>query len=500
MENRRLFNYVDEDYAKQMVKLSVTSETENSIPEITKVRSYHVFKGAATGLLIVALIWQTFTYGNISPLISGVGYVISGLGLIILFSKHSDTRATFLLSFAVCNIVAAIAQSYSLATFATPASTLDANTFLKLISSRIDMNLEAMKTIVNAPLAVALWQGLNSIWAKFGISGGLWIAVQFNALLVACSAATAQELAKLLLGNNNSRLHYGVFLFSLCGMHILFGSILIRDSFALFFNIIALYAMAKFLLSPTLASFIQALLINTVCGVAMYFIREQSIYLYLVFFLVAMGVSLLNGKASMGRLATLCLVGAIMVVGSVEMASTWKSASEETGQKSESYSGGSLATNREGSLGVSLIVNQPAPIKAVAGSLYLFVQPIPLWGYFQQGLDEYLWIKGYQGLFTVVIFPSLILGTLLCMRRTANDDGKTALGRYLVLYLGLSTALVALTSLETRHHGQFFPAYLVIALAGMQPTGNHITTLSWIRIIWFTAIIAGHIAWWMLRL
>jgi hypothetical protein len=393
-----------------------------------------------------------------------------------------------------------MAQSYSLASFATPASTLDANTFLKLISSRIDMNLETMKTIVNAPLAVAVWQGLNGIWAKLGISGGLWIAVQFNALLVAWSAATTQELAKLLLGKNNPRLHYGVFLFSLCGMHLLFGSILIRDSFALFFNVIALYAMAKFLTSATIGNFIKALLINGVCGLAMYFIREQSIYLYMVFFVAALAVSLINGRASMGRLALLCLVGAIAVVGSVEMASTLKNAADETDQKSESYSGGSLATNREGSLGVSLIVNQPAPIKAVVGSLYLFVQPIPLWGYFQQGLDEYLWIKGYQGLFTVVIFPSLLFGTFLCIRRIEGVEGNTALGRYLVIYLGLSTMLVAMTSLETRHHGQFFPAYLVIALAGMQAAGNHVATLSWIRIVWFAAIIAGHIAWWLLRL
>lgn len=500
MGQPRLFNYVDDDFSEQLVKGTTVIENESATPNTIPIRSYHGLMSASVGILFIAVIWQTFTFGSISPLISCFVYATLGMGLTSLLVKHNDTRATFLLSFAACNAVAAIAQSYSLATFATPASTLDANTFLKLISSRIDMNLEAMKTIVNAPLAVAVWQGLNGLWAKLGISGGLWIAVQFNALLVAWSAATTQELAKLLLGNNNPRLHYGVFLFSLCGMHLLFGSILIRDSFALFFNIIALYAMAKFLTSATMGRFINALLINIICGLAMYFIREQSIYLYLVFFIVAIAVALTNGKASMGRLAMLCLVGAIVVVGSVQMASTLKSAADETDQKSESYSGGSLATNREGSLGVSLIVNQPPPVKAIVGSLYLFVQPIPLWGYFQQGLDEYLWIKGYHGLFTVVIFPSLILGIFMCIRRSGGVDENTALGRYLVIYLCLSTALVAMTSLETRHHGQFFPAYLAIALAGMQPIGNHIATLSWIRIGWFTAIIAGHIAWWMLRL
>lgn len=499
MSNTRLFNYVDTEIDKK--ELHTASPDSITTPNTDQITiNYFGAIAAALIILVFSLIWQSVLFSSFSPIVSGSGYVAIGLILVAIFSKHSDTKATFLLSFSLCSMVATIAQSYSLATFSTPASTLDANTFLKLITSRIDMNLQEMKTVVNAPLAVVTWQFLIGIWSKIGVPGGLWIAVQFNALLVALSTSITMGLARLLIGDNTQKLRYGVYLFPLCGIHLLFGSILIRDSFALFFNIVALYSLAKFLTYPNAVQFSFALLVNVICGSAMYFIREQSIYLYMLFFVSALGVSMLSGRISMGKISILCLIGAILLLGSVQMASTMKNATNETDQKSSSYEGGSVASNREGSLGVSLIVNQPAPIKAIAGSLYLFVQPIPLWGYFQYGLDEYLWIKGYQGLFAVVIFPSLILGTLLCTRGMIDQGGKTALGRFLVLYLILSTVLVALTSFETRHHGQFFPAYLVLALAGMQPVGGSVVTLSWLRISWLTTIILGHVAWWILRL
>lgn len=499
MSKARLFNYVDVglEEVKQNVAPAETTTTSHS--ELIS-RNYFGCMATSVVILIISLVWQSIIFDTPSPIFSGSGYLAFGFGLVALLSKHNDIRATFILSFSLCNLVAAMAQTYALSHFSTPASTLDANTFLTLITSRMNMNLQEMKTVVNAPLAVATWQILNGIWAKIGVSGGLWIAVQFNALLVALSSSTAMRLANLLIGENSDKLRYGVYLFPLCGMHLLFGSILIRDSFALFFNIVALYSLAKFITSPTSTSFSFAIFVNVVCGTAMYFIREQSIYLYMIFFLSALGVSMLSGKISMGKLIILCLAGVIAIASSVEIASTLKNAADETDQKSSAYEGGSLASNRADSLGVSLIVNQPAPIKALAGSLYLFVQPIPLWGYFRNGLDEYLWIKGYQGLFTVVIFPSLMLGTLLCMRRIEGENGKTALGRFLVLYLILSTMLVALTSLETRHHGQFFPAYLVLALVGMQANSNNAVTLSWLRISWLTSIVLGHAAWWLLRL
>jgi hypothetical protein len=129
----------------------------------------------------------------------------------------------------------------------------------------------------------------------------------------------------------------------------------------------------------------------------------------------------------------------------------------------------------------------------------MLVQPIPLWNNFQLNTYEYLLLKGYQGIFLVWIVPMAFVGLVIAVRRAIAGGVTAPVPCFVALYAVVTLIIVAATSLETRHHGQFLPAILILAAL---PDKNdpiirrkiHIATIGW-----FGFVIVGHIAWAILK-
>jgi hypothetical protein len=129
----------------------------------------------------------------------------------------------------------------------------------------------------------------------------------------------------------------------------------------------------------------------------------------------------------------------------------------------------------------------------------MLLHPIPLWAYLRQGALDYELLKSAQGLFQVLVAPLLLAGILLSIRRVRSQLKQESPLLFILLYAALSLVSVVATSLETRHLGQFLPAFLILAAIPntRQPRERRLVRDA--SLLWIGTVIAVHSLWWVVR-
>ena len=450
-------------------------------------------------LLLIGMFMLHLANKNIAPFVSGSFYLVLGLLATLIVRGDKYEIRTFLLTFSMCNLVAGVAQMYSMSEFKIPMSTTDALTFENLIGRQNLTSIEEIRNFVNAPLAVYIWKQLYSLFDGMGLKDGNWIAIQFNALLVGLSGVFTTKAAREMIGRDPKRLKRVGTLFAICGLNLLLGSILLRDAFALFFNIIVFWSLIKTLCRPSITNILFSLLFISISIWGMLYIRHNAVYIFGLIGVLAIGVWYLGSRFSPVKFFISIFIGVVGLFAFSLIQGQTTAALEELAYGQESYAAGSEAGARRESLGVSLVVNQPLPIRAVAGSLYMIIRPIPLWGYFQFGVGEYGWVTGIQGIFAVLIMPMVLLASLNIIKRLFRQSRSSAADLFLMAYFYGTIMLVAITTLEMRHYAQFIPGLILMASIQTVNTKGNKVALTNFRYLWYGGVIAIHMAWSVVR-
>jgi hypothetical protein len=142
-----------------------------------------------------------------------------------------------------------------------------------------------------------------------------------------------------------------------------------------------------------------------------------------------------------------------------------------------------------------LVVNQPLPIRLVLGSGMLVINPIPLWANFQIGFGEYNWIRGYHGIYMILVMPLLFVPWSAVFRLYGRHRRQAAPILFLALYLVVNTVLVVATSLELRHFAQFLPAFMILAALPDTREKEVQKEMQTIMACWFALVFVVHLAW-----
>jgi hypothetical protein len=161
----------------------------------------------------------------------------------------------------------------------------------------------------------------------------------------------------------------------------------------------------------------------------------------------------------------------------------------------KSYAEGAADSHSEDSLGMRFVVNQPLPIRLVLGSIALMVNPIPLWNNFNDNSLDYHWIKGYHGIYQVIVLPLFFAGCLSIIRMFRRYRNLSVTLLFLVGYLLINLAAVVATSLEQRHIAQFMPAFMILAALPDTREKRAREELRIITMWWLAAVILVHLAW-----
>ena len=326
--------------------------------------------------------------------------------------------------------------------------------------------------------------------AAIGVEKARFVGVGLNTLTVATSAALALCIARLMFGADPRREARLVLMFSACGLFWLFSAIHLRDSVVLLAVTCTLYFWVWYLRRGGVLRLLWLALAMAVMTAAFAVLRAEFAFVPLVTTVLALTAMML-GTCTVSHPARRWVALAMLVLGAAFAWGYVALALEAAGTGSETYRG--LVEGEAGreSLGARLIVGQPAPVRALLGSIYLLIFPIPVWA----GLigDSALHLfKSLNAWFFYALLP-LVGVALGILWREPQQRGAERL--FVLLQAIVFVAAIAMTSLETRHLGSFLVAWMLLALIPDPRSSEHARHYRAGLLTLLFAMTALHAAW-----
>lgn len=451
-------------------------------------------------LTLLGGVIQGIVNGTIHAPIVAVVFLFGGLLLVAaLFRGAGIEMRAFALSYAICIFLAGVVQSYAVSEFSILQSTIDANTFLGMIAYAPPFTTIDEMPAFNAPLAVLIWQQVYKVTWFLNLDQGLYIGLMFNAFVIGLGGSMTIAIARVVLGSSPQPLRRVGVGYALCGMMWLFGTIFIRDCFTTIVNLFVLWSLVRWVAEPSFMRFVTAVVVSGVSFYIMIYLRFESIFLFGVYWFLGLLTWFQRRRMDVIRLLVLFTFPLIILVLGGYFRSYMQTAIMARSIQAEGYAVHSSVSNRQNSLGMRLIINQPLPIRVVLGSGSLAINPIPLWASFYKGSSEYNLLKGYHGIFIVIMMPFALAGTYLIGRRFMASGYRIDPALFLVVYYVINVMAVAATSLETRHIGQYAPVFLIIAAIPDPGRRSNQSLLRNTAVLWGGMVMMVHILWMVKR-
>jgi len=406
---------------------------------------------------------------------------------------HRMAARAGLSMFAVCILVGGLIAAYQTAMFGT---NVDAEG-LQEISLWYDLARQGFavdpELSVNAPYALFVWRAAYAAAAEANLGDGIWIAIATNALLVALSAAVLVRISMMLFPEDWQRADRAGRLARWCAMFWLFGALWVRDSFALLMQVVVLAAFVSLLRRVTFRRLVTHGTVIAIVAVLTAGIRAEMLAAFPVLLLLAVLSVALQGHGirRVALLAAGALVSLVVLFYSVNEVRSTITTAQASYVRALSSNG---PTGISG-LGYSLVVSQPLPVRLVTGFVYMHVFPIPVWTGFHFSSWGYHWLKSFSAIFMILVAPLAAVGFWHAMRDAAHGYSRTAPLTFVALYWPTMTAAVAVTSLETRHLGQFLPAFILLAVVPDLRQLRDRRAIYAVAFVWYSAVLCGHLLW-----
>ncbi len=289
--------------------------------------------------------------------------------------------------------------------------------------------------------------------------------------------------------NDRPRLMMASILFAMCPIFWLFQSLHMRDAAAMFCVILYAFFWLHFLSRKTLIRGVILAGVTVVATLFFHYLRGEFSVVPVAMVLAASAAMLVAARGPQAVVAGV-IIGLACVIW--VLSPQGYSNITDTVAKSASYAVLDDPANGEArqSLGKALVVNQPLPIRAVVGSAYLWVFPVPFWhGFFTGSLYHIL--KSLHAVFAFFLIPAMAVGALTAFRE------RNAPKLFLVFCIAGFTVAVAITSLETRHLGVFLPLAIILACTPDYRTSGK--TYARITYAVLAGVVGVHLVWAFLR-
>jgi hypothetical protein len=453
-----------------------------------------------TGMFVLGSAMQAFANRAIEAVLVALFLLFTGRAVVaLIFSNRKPEMRAFLLMYAISIFVGGLAQIYSLTIFNSVQSTIDARGFLWQISPQPPFSTFTTVSPLRTPLAIVIWQQFYKLTWWLGFKFGPYTGVMVNAMVMGLTASLTVQIARELFSDDIWRLRRVGTLVAANGLFILFGSVLLRDSFTTFFMTLALWGAIRFLVRMKLRSLLIAISITGVSAWAMLYLREDAFLLIIMYAFLAFLFWLFGRSGFIGLTVTTLFIVAV-IVGSSFLSIYIQDIQVTQTTALEKYTNWATRTESPNSLGVRFVYDQPLPIRLVLGSITLMISPIPLWAHFRVGALEYHWIKGYNGIYQLFVLPFVFAGSLTAFRMFFRDTKRSWPYMFLVLFMLINVVGVAATSLETRHLGQFMSAFVIIATIPNTREKKTANELRRIKVLWLWGVILVHLAWAVLKI
>lgn len=434
-------------------------------------------------------------------LVVGFWYAVGSVLATAMSRGARLERLTFSGVFAICVLVSGLLQVYSLSYFLNIQSTKDAvDSFYPFIAAA-----PPFATMADAPflqdstLAVVIWQQSYKVGYYIGLVHGPYIGIVFNSFIVALMGALTVNCGRIVMGDNEQRLRrISRFVYS-NGLFILFGAVLIRDAFTCFATTLVIWALLRWIAHPGGKSALVVVASTAVALVLMFFLRFEAVVIIVGAVILGLSSFVLAKTRHLGAIIAIAFVVLIAVSDGLNLGQ-WLG--EMTMMREERMLGyNELSEENSGgeSLGLAYVINQSAMVRLVTGSVSMLVSPIPLWRNFLPGVSDYHLMKGYHGVYQIVLVPFFIVGLLALVSRRAKISRSLVSVHFLVIFGLAGLVTVVMTSLEGRHLAQFNSAWILVAAIPIVDLREEKKLFQKVAASWAMLVVVVHMAWIFLR-
>ncbi|MBK8973448.1 MAG: hypothetical protein IPM37_19640 [Hahellaceae bacterium] len=276
----------------------------------------------------------------------------------------------------------------------------------------------------------------------------------------------------------------------------MFAAIHVRDAFALFAVTLLAWTWVSCINRDATFISISMIVITNIAAVAIFgFLRREFIF---VPFAMAMAyvASIMfanRDKRTLFQYFAIFL-SLIFAIGLVVALQDRIMMFYDEGQQSY-LDKGRQADGASSSLGLSLIFEQPLPIRMVLGTIYLYLFPIPFWSGFSFS-SFYHVFKGFNALLFYAVIPMFLQSVWMLFK---NPKLRTKPALFLLFTsLGFSFAIV-MTSAENRHLGAFLPLVFLLAVFPDYSSLRNFKAYKTIFSVIMMGVVSVHLMWVVLK-
>lgn len=440
---------------------------------------------------------QVALHASITPLLFAL--LIAAPVLLFLTARWtfaSQEVSIFLRSFSVGLFAAGVASFYAIVFYDPFQIASDAWSFYELSSQAGPArSLQDLRTITEGAGAVRLWSWFYDLADLLGFRREQYIGITMNVLMVGLASVICARSMKAIYGEDEYRFRRLLLFITISGNLWLFAGVHLRDSVIFLTIVLLAHFWIRYLAQLDSRKLFPAVAATGIMMPTLQILRAEFFYIPLLIGAAA----LLSLNFSKGRGDRRFIMLLSIGFGAILMLVALLAFGEEiqtmllTGQ--DQYSTASLEQSRSGSLGTALIVNQPIYIRLLLGVPYLFYFPIPVWNGLtdESALQLFKSINAFSFYFiSAFVFVSV---ARISMSRQLRSPAFV----FIAITPFALTAVVALTSLETRHLAAFMSFFFLL---GLLPDTREQAQARLVRLA-LLVVIAGtsmvHGAWLALR-
>lgn len=453
----------------------------------------------ARGILLgLGVLLHLYAYGTAWPLIVGGVVFLAGWGGVgLLQVGRMQARSVYILIFFTGYVAAGVAAVYANYFLDYVQLHGDPGRFFEYATGKgTGLSLSELREVHEGSLAIAVWARVYEAFGYIGVPSERYVGVAVNVAAVAVSAGIGASIVSMIYGGDGRKARTFGYLISCCGLYWMFAAIHLRDAVVVLVVTFLVFLWIRMLERPRIDSRFAAVLIGSVGGAFILgFLRAEFVFVPIAMAVAAVGGLLLGTGDQKVRVSTQ-LIGGLGLVVAVALFSVFGTEILERltkGNQGYAELGGAQSSTE--SLGMSLVINQPALVRAVVGIFYLMFFPIPVWAGI--GLESaYHLFRSLNAIYLYFVAPLFVVG----LRTVVADVGaRTPAVLFLLFFGGGMTLVVVMTSLESRHFGVFLFPLLLFSLVSDY-------SLEWTRAMYRTTLkllllVIGvvHVFWVALR-
>lgn len=453
-----------------------------------------VMTAAVPLLFLLGSAFNLYAFGSFQPVLAALMFFLPVWGVVAILMRRTPVIPIgFAWLLAFYWFCAGLAAAWDAENSLSFISFVDAYHFYNFVlNGNIPTDLEILRRKSEGALAIFIWDWCYWLAHEFGAGNGAYVGVVVNILMMAGTGVVAARMLTAISGSDPEKCMKLFLAFSLNGLFLIFAVTHIRDAFVCFSVAFFTYFWVRYLVVRTLGSLVIVIATSVVCAVTMLYLRFEFQFLPIGLLGAAVAALMIGDGGTKSQRVWFRILGAVAGLSLLTLLLAFgEDLRSSLVGGGEGYSAGAVRKAADDSLGLALIVNQPLPIRLIAGPAYSLLMPLPVWIGLEMGTIYHMG-KSLGALFSYFFVPA-VLTRILCMIKASGQRPASVI--FLMTVFTVFLLAISVTSLENRHVAAFMPLAIVAVFS--RPSGDSLYNKIYSSIqLWFlTAIVILHVAW-----